>query len=605
MSEKQGFSELDIHFARFLARVTGDDSPELFSAAALTSNARSRGDICLDLSSELKMQAHDGGAEPNTSFDPDNLRTVLEKSPAVGRPGDYKPLILDGSRLYLYRYWEYEDILAKDLKSLSSRLLKTDGGLLRQKIARLFPRGSLGQKQAAVIASLKQVTVIAGGPGTGKTSAVARTIALLNEQAGTGPRAGSHEKALHTALAAPTGKAAARLQESLRSEIGGIDCDAATRSAIPLEASTLHRLLGWGPRGFRYNRSNRLDLDLVVVDEASMVDLALLSRLVQALPAHCRLILLGDKDQLASVEAGAVLGDICGTERKSYSREMQSCLAEVLGKDVHENEQRLAPVTGIADCIATLDESFRFGPDSVIGTLSRAINAGESEKAQAACEAGSQAQWHNLPDFRRLASELKGPVLECFGPVLKSPGPEDALRNLNSFRILSALREGPFGVRALNETVREILRAAGLISPTLYGGRFYKGFPIMVTSNNYSLDLYNGDVGIIWPDPQNRRQLRAFFSAPGGTRSFPLLSLPEHEPVYAMTVHKSQGSEFNRVLIVLPDRDTPVLTRELVYTAVTRAREHVEIWAKREIFSAALSRRIERSSGLREALWGD
>ena len=187
------------------------------------------------------------------------------------------------------------------------------------------------------------------------------------------------------------------------------------------------------------------------------------------------------------------------------------------------------------------------------------------------------------------------------------PSPEEALRNLNGMRILSALREGPFGVQALNETVKEILRAAGLISPSLSEARFYKGCPIMVTSNNYSLDLYNGDVGILWPDPQDRRQLRAFFAPAGtatqGTRSFPLFSLPEYETVYAMTIHKSQGSEFNRVLIIFPDRDTPLLTRELVYTAVTRAREHIEIWGKKEIFSAALGRRIERSSGLREALW--
>lgn len=595
----EGFSDIDLQFARFLARVSGDGSPELFAAAALVSNARGRGNICLDLSYGLALENVD--AAGGTGYEEASLKAALVKSPAVGRPGDYRPLILDNSRLYLYRYWEYENILMQELLARLTRPVCVDSASLRERIGRLFPKGSFGQKQAAAIAVLKNFAVITGGPGTGKTSAVARIIALLNEQELTG----ANRRALRAALAAPTGKAAARLQESIRSEIEGIDCETAVKAAIPGEAATLHRLLRWGPQGFRHNRANRLDLDLVVVDEASMVDLALLSRLVQALPAHCRLILLGDKDQLASVEAGAVLGDICGKfDRGSYSPEMADCLSDVLGGEINGS----TPDARIADCIAVLDESFRFGPASPIGNLSRAVNAGNAEQALTACSGNPQARWRDLPDPSRLAAELKGPVIECFGPVLKSSGPEEAMRNLNGMRILSALRDGPFGVRALNETVKGILRAAGLVSPSLSeGSRFYKGCPIMVTSNNYSLGLYNGDVGIIWPDPQESRQLRAFFAPAGaaeGTRSFPLTGLPEHETVYAMTVHKSQGSEFNRVLIILPDRDTPLLTRELVYTAVTRAREHVEVWGKKEIFSAALGRRIERSSGLREALWG-
>ncbi len=596
------FSEIDIQFARFLARISADASPELFTAAALTSHARGNGNVCLDLSTEIIMPS---GSE---KIDGAALRTALEKSPAVGRPGDYRPLILSGSRLYLYRYWEYEDTVAQDLKSRAAVRFEYDNALLREKIQRLFPRGSMGQKQAAVIASLKQFAVITGGPGTGKTSAVARTIALLNELAineDVWDKGGEKGRPLRTALAAPTGKAAARLQESMKSEIGAMDCEAVVRAAIPAEASTLHRLLRWGPQGFRHGRANKLDLDAVVVDEASMVDLALLSRLVQALPAHSRLILLGDRDQLASVEAGAVLGDICGKAvRGLYSPETASCLAGVLGVEIESAAQSAA----IAGCIAGLDESFRFGPASPIGSLSRAVNAGNAEEALAACQGNSEALWRELPDSRRLAAALREPVLECFGPVPASSGPGEALQKLNFMRILSALREGPFGVRALNETVEAILRSAGLISPSLSeGDRYYKGRPIMVTSNNYGLDLYNGDVGIIWPDPQDRRQLRAFFATAGGaeeeTRSFPLFSLPEHETVYAMTVHKSQGSEFNRVLLIMPDRDTPLLTRELVYTAVTRARGQVQIWGKKEILSAALGRRIERSSGLREALW--
>ena len=576
------FTELDLQFARFLARISGDGSPELLFSAALVSNARGRGNICVDLTSDIDNK----GAQ----FDAAALMTALTKSPALGRPGDYRPLVLDGSRLYLYRYWEYEDVLAADLKSRAALVSALDRGALRERVSRLFPRGSTGQKQAAVIAALRNFAVISGGPGTGKTSTVARIIALLNEQAGPG-------KTLRCALAAPTGKAAARLQESMRSEIGNIDCPDSVRSAIPVEASTVHRLLGWRPGGFRYNRNNRLDLDALVIDEASMVDLALLSRLVQALPENCRLILLGDRDQLASVEAGAVLGDICGRAGHGYSRELLKYFRDIIGG---KGGGKGAPGPHIRDCIAVLTESFRFGPKSPIGNLSRALNAGDAPGALAACETGAGANWVDLPDFRKIAAGLRGPVLDSFGPVMKAAGPAEALQKMNAFRILCAVREGFFGVRSINERVKEILRTEGLIT---YEGRFYKGCPVMVTSNNYSLNLYNGDIGIIWPDPDNRGQLRAFFQAAGETRSLPLFSLPEHEVVYAMTVHKSQGSEFDRVLFILPDLDTPLLTRELVYTAVTRAREEITVWGKKEVLAAAVSRRIERSSGLREALW--
>lgn len=590
MLQEHGFSGLDEHFARFLGRLSGDGSPELALAAALASNARGRGNTCVDLSGPVP--ADESGEVPG--IDTALLLKTIAKSPAVGRPGDYRPLVLDGTRLYLYRYWEYEDSLARNFAARAGGLTDYASQTFREKIARLFPYGSPGQKRAAVIAALKPLAVITGGPGTGKTSAVARTLALLAELSGPG-------RPPHAALAAPTGKAAARLQESIRSETGRIECSPAVRAVIPAEASTLHRLLRWGPGGFRFNRENRLDLDLLVIDEASMVDLALLSRLVQALPDDCRLILLGDRDQLASVEAGAVLGDICGCARGgSYSPEIRKRLEEALGPDALKDAAG-EPGPGIGDCIAYLDESFRFGAGSAIGNLSRAVNEGKAQEALAACGNSGQAGWADLPGVRAISAGLRGHVLDSLTPVLESAGPGEALQKLGAFRILCAVREGLYGVRSINEAVREILREARLIPPQ---GRFYKGCPVMVTSNNYSLNLFNGDVGIIWPDPQDRRQLRAFFPSAGGTRSLPLFSLPEHEQVYAMTVHKSQGSEFDRVLFILPDRDTPLLTRELIYTAVTRAREQVTIWGKKDIFAAAVSRRIERSSGLREALWG-
>ncbi len=576
-SPVQGFSGLDIQFARFLARVSGDGSPELLFAAALVSSARGKGNVCVDLFS--KQAANE--ISEFAAFDSARLITALQKSPAVGRPGEYKPLIFDGSRLYLYRYWEYEDSLFRQVSSRAACLIEPDRISMKEKLFRLFPSGSLGQKKAAAIAALKPFTVITGGPGTGKTSIVARTMALLNELSREQP---GPAKPLRAALAAPTGKAAARLQESIRLEIGKIDCPASVRAAIPIEASTVHRLLGWGSRGFRYNRENTMNLDLLVIDEASMVDMALLSRLVQALPAECRLMLLGDRDQLASVEAGAVLGDICGSEaRDMYSPEILDCLNDILAPEIFDGGP---PGPIISDCIARLNYSFRFGPSSQIGDLSRAVNIGNAGDALGACIAGDKVKWLDLPQFGRIASELSEYVLDFYSPVMKAKGPEEALEKLACFRILCAVREGPYGISGINATAREILYNAGLITSE---GRYYKGLPVMVTSNNYNLDLYNGDVGIIWPDLERRHELRAFFYSKAGMRSLPLLSLPAHETVYAMTVHKSQGSEFDRVLFIMPERDTPLLTRELIYTAVTRTREQVVIWGKKDIFRAALS----------------
>lgn len=559
--ENMTFSYLDIHFKNFTAKLVKKDVAEVSLAAVLVSHYKEQGHICVELSGDMEI--------PVSPSELENWRRKLERSPVVGKPGEYKPLILDGrSRLYLYRYWEYQEKLANLIRKWVVQDAKDiDFKLLEEGLERLFPANQTEetdwQKVAAFTALTQRFCVISGGPGTGKTTTVAKILALLLEQ-------NSQQK---IALAAPTGKAAARLQESIlrekmKSVFDGI------RDAIPEEASTLHRLLGSIPDSpyFHHNAKNRLSADIVVVDEASMVDMALMSKLVQAIAPDARLILLGDKDQLASVEAGAALGDICESECRG---------------------------------IVQLRESYRFRGDSGIGAVSLAVNLGNADHALSCMkdETHGDIRWKELPRRDDLVRGIRDTVIQGFKDYLQAiHDPLKIFQQFEQFRILCALRKGPYGAVAVNKAAERILMGKNLIKPDK---TWYEGRPVMITRNDYHLRLFNGDVGITLPDPEAGNGLRVFFpDADGLPRKVHPLRLPEHETVYAMTVHKSQGSEFDNVLLLLPDRDSPVLTRELIYTGVTRAIHHVEIWGTESIFREAVSRRIQRTSGLRDALRG-
>ena len=596
------FTELDLQFAGFISRLSGADSSPILLAAALASRSRREGHICVDLSSLAGKPLADGDANGRTCPEWPAWRKALEDSPAVGRPGDYRPLILDGTHLYLYRYWNYEKRLVEFLKARAgSRGPEVSESLLKDGLSRLFPgdhpKETDWQKVAAFASVVKNFCVISGGPGTGKTFAVAKILALLLEQ--------SKDRHLRIALAAPTGKAAARLKEAIQKSKAKLACPEEIKAAIPEEASTIHRLLRSIPGSpyFQHNEKNPLPADVVVIDEASMVDLALLSKLATAVPASARLILLGDKDQLASVEAGAVLGDICDTGQiHTFSRPFRSSLKTIAGEEV-EGGPDGDDEPAMQDCIVQLKKSYRFGEDSGIGAASQAVNDGDSGRALGLMKSGGHKdiQWQELPRPEGLSRAIRKDILAGFSSYLKATDPEEAFDLFNRFRILCALREGPFGVYRLNLLVEQVLRKEGLIKQE---GRWYSGRPVMITRNDYNLKLFNGDVGIILPDSESSRELRAYFPSEEGTiRKFPPLRLPEHETVYAVTVHKSQGSEFDNVLLLLPDVEAPVLTRELIYTGITRARERVAVWGKEEVFRAAVSRRIERTSGLRDALW--
>jgi len=605
--QKHGvLSELDVQFAGFMTRLSGKESDELFLSAALVSHFQGEGHICLDLSGLAEKPLLDDPLDSVIFPKLSKWRKILQASPVVGKPGDFRPLICDGSRLYLYRYWNYERRLVDNLKErMGNNNLKINEALLQDGLERLFPDNEKAgkketdwQKVAALTSVLKRFCVISGGPGTGKTTTVARILALLREQAGS--------ERLRIALATPTGKAAARLQETIKNAREKLNCQEEVKTAISEEASTIHRLLGSIPDSpyFRHNTKNPLPVDVVVIDESSMVDLALLSKLVQAIPPDARLILLGDKDQLASVEAGAVLGDICDTGNiHGFSKPFCDAVERLAGENIVSSPDG-SDKQGPSDCIIHLQKNYRFGVTSGIGAVSRAVNDGDNAQALTLLREGNypDIHWQELPRPDALPRALRDLIVNGFTGYLKATDPGEIFDLFNRFRILCALREGPFGVSALNLLVEQVLKGEGVIKRD---NRWYRGRPVLITRNDYNLKLFNGDIGIILPDPAANNEHRAFFQAADGTlRKFPPLRLPEHETVYAMTVHKSQGSEFNEILFLLPDRDSPVLTRELIYTGITRARERVEIWGKEEVFCTAISKRIERTSGLRDALWG-
>jgi len=606
---KSGYlSEIDVHFARFLANLSGTDSPHFLLAATLVSNVTVKGDVCLDLSSwagTVVSTQRDGEGSvicPELAV----WQNALMMSDVVGRPGDLRPLILDEkNRLYIYRYWNYENKLSNAiLRRLNEDIEDVDTTLLKESLKRLFPPNKDEdidwQKVAAITAAHKNICVISGGPGTGKTSTVTKILSLLVEQ--------SKEKNLSIFLSAPTGKAVAKLSESIRNIKSTLNCTDAVIGAIPEDTYTIHRMLKpvQGSPYFFYNSENPLPADVVIVDEASMVDLALMSKLLQAVPPNARLILLGDRDQLASVEAGSVLGDICAREQAhNFSIYFCNKIEQVPGETFELPANRHQTKTGLHDAIVHLKNSYRFAADSSIGILSRTINIGNVVESMRLLKSsdGEGLKWEAMDSQQELFAALAESIVKGYTAYLKTEDPETALEYFNRFIILCAVNFGPFGVVSVNRLAEQVLKTQGLINPD---SQWYRGRPVLITRNDYNLGLYNGDIGLTLQSPDSgNNELYVYFPGTSGKlRRFSPHRLPAHETVYAMTVHKSQGSEFEHVLFVLPDRDYPVLTRELLYTAVTRAKKSVSIWGTENVLRTSISKRIARTSGLRDALWG-
>lgn len=599
LSQTALFSNFDLHFAQFICNLSKTENMRLFLSTALTTQALRDGHVCCNLEEHTKKQFQTS-AGPVTFPDTGEIIEELTKFPAIGTPGQYCPLILDNTRLYLYRYWNYEQNLAQALLSRAKNKNESDitesaaflSSLTDQ--SRAHPDTDW-QTISALLSLLNQFTVICGGPGTGKTSTAAKVLLLLNM---------CLKKNLRIALAAPTGKAAARLCESIQSVISTLNISGELKKKIPCLTHTIHRLLGTIPFSpdFRHNSSFPLPYDVILIDEASMIDLALMSKLVAAVPQKCRLIMMGDRDQLSSVEAGAVLGDICDTGNAHQFTLKQSEIIKKILPGYKEPGNLLEPP--IADCIVTLRKSYRFNETSGIGVLSRAVNRGDISSTLDILDSGrfTDCSRKTLPSEHAIYSTLKSSVMEFFAPLSSEKDPLTALKHLDKFKILCAARQGPYGVNSINRMVINILVNSGLIARET---DLYSGLPILINTNDYTLDLYNGDSGIILSEHNNPINYRAVFMGPQSTvKFFQPRQLRSWEVAYAMTVHKSQGSEFDHVTLILPPSPIPVLTRELVYTALTRARKSVEIWSNETILEKAVLSRTIRESGLRNKLWG-
>ena len=602
-------SSLDYHLAEALERITGEENPLVALAAAVASRATTNGHVCADLEAvaSTSLLGSSGDPIPGASWpDLDEWLEALRESRLVTDGGSASPLVLEnGRRLYLGRYWDLQRRLVGEIEArIALPPDSPDEEILRQGIERLFTSTADEpdwQKAAAVAALRNNFTVISGGPGTGKTTTIVKILVLLIEQA---LAAGASPPIID--LLAPTGKAAARLEESVRAAGAGLKLPKKISRYIHLTGATLHRRLGYNRRGFgsfRYGRGNPLGSDVVIVDEASMIDLSLMTRLFEAVPRSSRLVLIGDEHQLASVEAGAILGDICNSERGSgWSPSFSKELKALTGHAYHQSSSKGR--SALADCIVELQKSYRFDDSSGIGKFARLVRDGKAADAVDCLQAGEHEDISLLTvaepgGIRESTREI---ILDAFGDYLEQPDPILRMEAFNSFRILCAHRRGPHGVSNLNRIVETELEGAGMLARE---DRWYHGRPILITRNDYQLDLFNGDTGLIVRDEERDGALRAQFIDPEGRiRSFAPTRLPPHETAYAMTIHKSQGSEFDRIFVALPNGPSLLLSRELIYTAITRAKKQVILLGDEETIIAAIEKKIERASGLRDALWG-
>jgi exodeoxyribonuclease V alpha subunit len=587
----------DVH--RMFAEFFPDKGIQAY--AWLLSMRLEEGHVCIGIREPEELR----GEIPYPVLPPGELADL---SHLVGHPGDRKPFIIDGDRIYLQRYHHYESNIVDRIrrkielgrsKSADRRaLLASQTGLIRSLQAD-YPLAGLTaderidwQLAAALNALTDDFSIITGGPGTGKTTTLAKLLRILY----------ACQPDAAVALAAPTGKAAMRMLESLKRSAEQFPDDVRQRIEA-LKPSTLHRLLGWqkGKVEFKYNAGRPLEYDFIVIDEASMVDIPMFSKLLDACGTRARLILLGDKDQLASVEAGSLLGDLClAVDENKLNRFTSESCGWINGfipepaRQITEAHHATTdgPLTGR---IVELRLSHRFKAQGEIGRLSRAIITGDTDAISAMAEAPASPEVRFDTDC---SDKLLEDFISGYAEYIREPDPSEALKKLNQLRVLVAVREGPRGLYAVNRRIEQLLQQQRLISTTT---DFYEHRPVIVTRNNYELDLFNGDVGIT--RMENGRARVWFEGADGQMRSVPAASLSHCETVFAMTIHKSQGSEFNRVLVLLPEgTDTPILTRELLYTGVTRAKKSVLLQAGLDTLLHTTRERVRRVSGVRDRL---
>ena len=566
--------DIALHFAGLLHRLDPNADESVLLAGALAGERVISGEVCIDLVRLASSTVFDSDDAPGMSTpDLDVWQQALKSSPLISDGTATAPLVItpDGC-LYLYRYFELERRLAELIVQRTQICdVSIDSTQLEAALEALFADDatSADQRNAATLAVHNRFTVVSGGPGTGKTATVVRILALLSRLELVAP-----ERVL---LCAPTGKAAARLREALADTLPAVT----PGDTLPADAVTAHRLLGWRPgKKPRYHAMRPLNCDLLVLDEASMVDLALMVSILEALPAHARLILLGDRDQLASVEAGAVLGDIC----------------------------RAADSGPLADTLAPLTHNWRFGAQSPIAALASAVREARVTDAltllndPASAQVSLQVAQEDAALDGLLAEQVTPVYAEVARLVREGAEAKAVFEKLGSLMVLCAHRTGRRGVTDLNRRLSAQLGVGGALSPGLPA---YPGQPLMVTRNDAALGLFNGDIGVVMPDADSPGRLQAvFIDAAGDEHAVSLGRLPEHETAYAMTVHKSQGSQARQVVLVLPTQLSPVLSRELIYTGITRAEQSLAIWAAHEVLAGAIGRSAQRATGLADRLQG-
>lgn len=641
--------QLDVALAKFVQQQSGAN--ELVTlAAALLSHQVGRGHVCMDMKALLEKPEQILGLPPEhyqgleskeeeplmpslllDAVDLDSWRQQLMQSSAVLH--ENAPLVLEGSYLYLRRYWQHESFIINDLTRRMASAENYDSAQLLPLLNQLFlpveetvkvEQNATSrvnwQKLACANTLRSRFSVITGGPGTGKTYTVVRLLALLHKL--------DSAKTPRILLAAPTGKAAARLKTSILNALDELkDTEKNPQLSdwhgvfdqISAESSTLHRMLGSQSRqhagAFRYNKDNPLPADVLVVDEASMVDIEMMSAVLQALPAHARLVLLGDKDQLASVEAGAVLGQLCaGADNGGYDKETFSYLQRVSG-DVKLPDYLAAKdaIVSRLQHVVMLRVSRRFDDQSGIGKLAFAVNSGDSSEVKAIIAAAGQSPYQDIQVLKAENSEavsLKKLCQDGFASYLKllNAQPDESAREAEidqwardvlseyaQFQLLTPVREGEWGVNRLNELVKSWLPRSGSSNEQWYAGR-----PVMITANDYSLNLRNGDIGILLHRQHDDIKRVVFIDGDNKVRWVLPSRLTHVETAYAMTVHKSQGSEFTHTVMVMPDRDNPTLSKELLYTGITRAKKRLTlVLPKSSLLFSTVSKPTQRLGGLR------
>ena len=585
-----GFSALDAALIEAFDSIWPGSDKAALHLAALNSWAVGRGHSCFtpELLAEWPSSAEPGSRERVIHAWHEALRAgAWPQAGFIGAAAGDSPIVVEGERAWLRRYWRYEREIeaALRLRAIPFATMPAADEVARVLDA-LLPKVVVEetdwQRVAAVTALRAPLTVICGGPGTGKTFTALRVLALIQRFAG---------GTLRMALAAPTGKAAQRLGESAQLGLQNLPLSEEQRSSLPSEAMTLHRLLGFHPQSVQPSRdaTRMLDLDVLVVDECSMVDLPLMAKLLRALKPECRLILLGDPDQLPAVENGAVLATLAA---QNLSNEQSVQSAQWLADTQAASVQASAGISVLGERIVRLERPRRFGGDSGIARLVREIRLGDAGQVFASLAESTDIHWSEQP-WRLDSAGTRAALRASWQALVAAGSPQEALQRLGRYRILCALREGPRGVAGLNQAVATALHGAQAAQ------MFIAGRPILITSNQHALGLYNGDVGVLLGEHADA-PLRAWFARrDGGVQALLPAQLPPHESAYAMTVHKAQGSEFDTVELVLPDEPHPLLTREWLYTAASRARSQLRIHARREVIAAALAQRTRRINGLR------